>query len=478
MPLAPLTTPSALNAFWTPTLRLGVTGLSRAGKTVFITALVRSLMGGARLPFFPAYAEGRLIGAHLEPQPDDDVPRFDYENHLACLGETPPVWPRSTRQISELRVVLTYAPRSRFKRAIGLRTLNIDIVDYPGEWLLDLALLGESYSQWSARALAAVRTRAAMPASGAFIEFLKRKPCETDPPETIAIEGAALFTKHLLAVREAEAGIATLGPGRFLLPGDLDGSPLLTFYPLEAGTEAESQAKLRAMLERRYESYRALVVKPFFQKHFSRLDRQIVLVDVLTALNAGPSAVHDLEDALHLALRAFRPGTHSWLSKLFRPRIDRVLFAAAKADHLHHLNHDRLEAILKLLTDRAAARVVSAGADIRTLAMAALRATREAEVRDGRDVLHCIAGVPLPGETIGGEMFDGTREAVIFPGDLPANPQHVFEPGGAWLRSGAATFVRFRPPHVRTAPTLGEVPQVPHIRLDRALDFLFGDWLA
>ena len=27
----------------TPTLRLGVTGLSRAGKTVFITALVRSL---------------------------------------------------------------------------------------------------------------------------------------------------------------------------------------------------------------------------------------------------------------------------------------------------------------------------------------------------------------------------------------------------------------------------------------------------
>ncbi|MDP3523751.1 MAG: YcjX family protein, partial [Hoeflea sp.] len=31
-----------------PTLRLGVTGLSRAGKTVFITALVHNLMHGGR----------------------------------------------------------------------------------------------------------------------------------------------------------------------------------------------------------------------------------------------------------------------------------------------------------------------------------------------------------------------------------------------------------------------------------------------
>ncbi|HMB48851.1 MAG TPA: YcjX family protein, partial [Afifellaceae bacterium] len=33
----------------TPSLRLGVTGLSRAGKTVFITALVHNLIYGGRL---------------------------------------------------------------------------------------------------------------------------------------------------------------------------------------------------------------------------------------------------------------------------------------------------------------------------------------------------------------------------------------------------------------------------------------------
>ncbi len=73
----------------TPTLRLGVTGLARSGKTVFITALVRNLVAGGRLPFFFAMAEGRIERAYLEPQPDDAVPRFAYEAHLATLGRRP-----------------------------------------------------------------------------------------------------------------------------------------------------------------------------------------------------------------------------------------------------------------------------------------------------------------------------------------------------------------------------------------------------
>ena len=69
----------------TPSLRLGVTGLARAGKTVFITALVHNLIHGGRLPVFKAYASGRVTGAGLQPQPDDAVPRFDYEDHVRAL---------------------------------------------------------------------------------------------------------------------------------------------------------------------------------------------------------------------------------------------------------------------------------------------------------------------------------------------------------------------------------------------------------
>jgi predicted YcjX-like family ATPase len=93
----------ALLGSGTPTVRLGVTGLSRAGKTVFITALVHNLIHGGRLPLFEPFASGRLAEARLMPQPDDNVPRFDYEAHVRDLVEKR-VWPRSTHRISELRI--------------------------------------------------------------------------------------------------------------------------------------------------------------------------------------------------------------------------------------------------------------------------------------------------------------------------------------------------------------------------------------
>ena len=82
-----------------PTVKLGVTGLARSGKTVFITALVHNLMARARLPFFDAAAQGRLVRAYLEPQPDAFVARFPFEKHLADLTGNPPLWPESTRRM-------------------------------------------------------------------------------------------------------------------------------------------------------------------------------------------------------------------------------------------------------------------------------------------------------------------------------------------------------------------------------------------
>jgi predicted YcjX-like family ATPase len=111
------------------------------------------------------------------------------------------------------------------------------------------------------------------------------------------------------------------------------------------------------------------------------------------------------------------------------------------------------------------------------LAIAALRATREGEVtRDGQR-LACIVGTPLAGETIGGKVFDGKTSAAVFPGDLPRLDQM---PGG----SNPASFnsdihvVRFSPPRIVTETPSGLVAPWPHVRLDRALEFLIGDHLA
>jgi hypothetical protein len=168
------------------------------------------------------------------------------------------------------------------------------------------------------------------------------------------------------------------------------------------------------------------------------------------------------------------------LSALLRPRIDRILLAATKADHVHHKSHDRLEAILKRLTERAAARAELAGGHVDVVALAAVRATREATIQRGRDRLPSILGTPVAGEVAMGETFDGKTEAAMFPGDLPADPNDLFRNDEGAFRGLARTtpenadfrFLRVRPPVLE-----GGVPVLPQIRLDRALQFLIGDRL-
>ena len=227
-----------------------------------------------------------------------------------------------------------------------------------------------------------------------------------------------------------------------------------------------------------------MVVRPFFRDHFARLDRQIVLVDALSAFNAGPAALRDLQAALAAILACFRPGRRTFAGSLLRPRIDRILFAATKCDHLHQAGHDRLERILARMTDQAVARAKFSGAIVDVVALAAVRATREAMLERKREQLPSIIGTPAAGEATGLQVFDGSTEIAAFPGDLPDNCDRLFENDAEAFAGLTAArphevdyrFLRFRPPELEA----GEAgpPVLPHIRLDRALQFLLGDRLA
>ena len=465
------------HSLFQPTVRLGVTGLSRAGKTVFITALVHGLLRGGRFPVFEAIASGRIAQARLSPQPDDTVPRFAYEAHLEQLLKERQ-WPDSTRQISELRLIIDYQSQNG-----SMRELTLDIVDYPGEWLLDLPLLQRSYEDWSAETIRLSRQGDRAHLAAAWHRDLAMLD-PTAPANEMAAQAAARhFTQYLRACRDERFALSLLPPGRFLMPGELAESPALTFAPLDRLEGLAPSGSLWAMMRRRYESYKDQIVRPFYREHIARLDRQIVLVDALMALNAGPDAIHDLERALAAILDSFNVGRNSIASALFAPRIDRILFAATKADLLHHTSHDRLERILERLVTDAAKRANYSGARIDAIAMASVRATREANVAGPQGALHAIMGTPVAGEHAGGRIFDGKSEIVIYPGDLPSDPDLIFKPGGSGFRglSSASSddadyrFLRFRPPVLET--TDAGVPGLPHIRLDRALEFLIGDRL-
>jgi predicted YcjX-like family ATPase len=115
--------------------------------------------------------------------------------------------------------------------------------------------------------------------------------------------------------------------------------------------------------------------------------------------------------------------------------------------------------------------------------MAAVRATREAQVKRGTNNLAAIAGTPIAGEVSGDKIFDGKTEAVIYPGELPETPDAFFESDGNPFQGLASAtqddadfrFLRFRPPVLETSEN--GAPALPHIRLDRTLQFLIGDKL-
>ena len=447
-------------ALFEPVIRIGVTGLARSGKTVFITSLVSNLLDRGRMGQVAAISEGRVLGAYLQPQPDVTVPRFDYENHRAALLGPNPHWPESTRAVSELRLSLKVQPAGLLAGLQKPRTVHLDIVDYPGEWLLDLALLDKTYEQWSAEVLDRL---AARPEGAAYLDAIHDVDGTEKLDEPKAQFLAQRFTEYLHTARDA--GYYDCTPGRFLLPGDLAGSPVLTFAPLPS-SDAPRRSIAREMA-RRFEAYKSKVVKPFFQDHFARIDRQVVLVDTLGAIHRGPKAVEDMRQAMTDILSAFRPGKNAFLNRLLLgKRVERILFAATKADHLHHRQHGKLTAIMEALTRDARDRAQFAGARTQSLSLASLRTTVEETVDHKGRQLDCVRGT----------LLNGGKQAAFFPGELPEDPNHILSAAksGAekWLQDDYQ-FMAFAPAELSLKPGFGP----PHIRLDRAAQFLIGDRL-
>jgi predicted YcjX-like family ATPase len=371
-----------------------------------------------------------------------------------------PVWPESTSGISELRLSFRVRPNGLLAGFQGSNTVHLDIVDYPGEWLLDLSLLDQSYRAWSDAVLSRVASREEAAPFRALLEA-------TDPsarlqePDAAALAGA--YTAALEALRKA--GLSNCTPGRFLMPGDLKGSPVLTFSPLPA--TSAPRGSLAREFERRFEAYKREVVRPFFREHFARIDRQVVLVDMLGAIHSGPQAVEDMRQSLADILATFRPGRNDFLRQIFLgKRVEKILFAATKADHLHHSQHPRLTAIAEAVLSDARARADFAGADTSAMAIASLRTTTEDQIeQDGRTL-----------DVVRGRLLKTGKAVAMYPGRLPEDPAKLLHPA----RSGAERWLDaeysiegFAPQEVTLKP--GDGP--PHIRLDRAAEFLIGDRL-
>jgi len=122
-----------------------------------------------------------------------------------------------------------------------------------------------------------------------------------------------------------------------------------------------------------------------------------------------------------------------------------------------------VEAMLREARDRADFR----GATTQAMAIASLRATVEDTLSHEGEDLPVVRGV----------LAQNGKLAAMYPGDLPEDPSHVLNPARSgekqWL-DGEYDVMRFDPPKLTLKP--GEGP--PHIRMDRAAEFLLGEHLT
>jgi predicted YcjX-like family ATPase len=453
----------------TQRITVGVTGFSRAGKTVFIGSLAQALMtqdawrqrrGLGPLAKFGPFERGRVHSARIRDDVHSELPHFPFRQVRDSLLKRDSNWPEPTTGISRLVLDIDTVSRPGMWKAlgdriglpnVGLGHVQLELVDYPGEWLVDLAMLDQTYEEWSRQTLARATSGLRKALSSEYLAQVELVPTDQSFDDEVSGGLAEAWARYLGAA--AEQGLTLNQPGRLLRPDTMRHSPVLRLVPL--GDKLHDSGLFKGM-SARFDEYKRKVIGPFHKDHFARMDRQVILVDVLRALHAGESVFIEMIEALALTLRAFDYSKGGWLSRLpWVGKTTHVLFAATKADHVTRHDRVNLEQVLRRMLDSLdeSRRLRSMAARHEVMALASVCATTDYETQKPprREILF---GRPA------GEVETGQWDPGLLPLDVPPNWSEIH-----------FQFYNFAPPCMPNASLEG----FPAINLGRALDFLIGE---
>ena len=111
----------------------------------------------------------------------------DSKSHL-----TPPRWlPTRHDGLTRTTAVSLLAldvdvPREGLLAPLGPQRRRLEFLDYPGEWLLDLPLLGQDFADWSEATLRRLETLKTAELARAFLGFVRGLPAGVGADEALA----------------------------------------------------------------------------------------------------------------------------------------------------------------------------------------------------------------------------------------------------------------------------------------------------
>jgi len=437
---------------------IGITGLSRSGKSTFITSLINQLKQhgarNARLGGFSPWLKKRIIQVIEHPLENRYLPRFDYEQAADSLSGSSPHWPAPTRDISGVLLEIRLADKSWFGRKTH-KSVFIELRDYPGEWLVDLPLLKMSFRDWCIEVEKQLSREPRSRFSNNPLESLRTLDPFSDYDDTVIDTQRAAYIDFLHSCKQQSPPLTIIQPGRFIEPGTQAGHPALHFIPLvscskytEAQLQAADKDSYFKQLETIFESYKSDIVKPFFKAFIEPIDRQVVLVDVLNVLHGGEAYLHEMMHALEAIGESFE-----YDGGLFHSRIEKVLYAATKVDQVVSQDHDNVRHLLSSIVRKSLERIQGAQADLRVEAVASVRSSH-AQTQGNEEILK---GISTDGDAIG---FVNPR----IPDHIPSDSEF-------------AAFIDWKLPELNPPKGIraNQDQAIPHIRMDEVLHNLMGD---
>lgn len=347
--------------------RIGITGSSRSGKTVFLMSLIQHLQGGG-LELTIKKTQVKISKFKRLPCAGKKN-EFKYEEligHLAQNNE----WPEKTTD--------NFFYRCQFDRSDErLAGTELEFFDFPGERVADVTMIGKSYEEWSEKMLEAIRNDPKKKRDAApFLDSVRSEtPSETDILRSykealsrFVLDCHSLISPSTFLVDTFGKEASGATPDEIVSGTNYD-PPCPRFSGLENGEFAPLPSQTKASEEvhkkfaTNYKRYQREVVNPL-TNNLLGCHTLIFLIDIADVLGSGVQKCNDTSLLIKELLAYIDQGMDffstfgrtltngvKWLSRLKPGWIQNIAFVASKADKVAPSDRDKLVSLLRDLAE-------------------------------------------------------------------------------------------------------------------------------
>lgn len=409
--------------------RIGVVGLYRSGKTVFMTSLINHLSRHDPLRF--PLGKGDVTIGNFKPRGAQNGWReFDYNRYRSML-HSQHLWPDKSLYGQQYNCSFS---RSDWPHT----TINLSLVDLAGERMADMGMARYGYEEWSDLIFGLMANGSEyQPHVREFVQLFDQAHEQKNDEEQILHEYRRALARCCLAYLPVISPSSLLidSGGRYVAERQVEDIAAKRVVGLDAERQfaplpasfRQDNPNLTRRFAAHYREYRDQLVMPL-AKWLGNCHELVVLLDLSSLLAGGLGAYHGAQLLVEELLDWVDPGRSflgSFASLLVKPLsggrinlpgVTRIAFVAAKADKVHASDRNNL---MNLLRDMVSAKTAGLQEDLKLkveyFICASVKST--ASRPDGS-----LEGVPAYVE--GGEsklsVFKPSRLPARWPDDWPA----------------------------------------------------------